>query len=404
VLHGRVGDYIERTEADDLDRVVPLLEHHYWRSDRETKKREYLLRAAEAAQASYANQAAIAYFDRLIPLLEGRERIAETIRLAQVLQLTGDVVRAVRVATDARERAVELDDRDSIGRCDHSLAESARRLGRFDDAAARLAEALEEFSAAGNRAGIADVYHLGGTVANQRGDAAAARESYLRSLAIREEIGDRAGIANLVTNLGIVATGGGDVEGARAYMERGAAIYRELGDRRGSSIAATNLAWASMIAGEPDAARGYSEQAVALAREIGDRFNIAIGQNNLGNALRLLGDWRAAGEQYAAAVDGYRELDDRWGFAFLLEDVALLAAGSGQAEDAFRLIGAADTLRAAIGAPREASLEQDIARGMAPANGALDAQAAERARAEGLSLGLEEGIDLVLRVCARAGD
>ena len=36
------GDYIERTEADDIDRVVPLLEHHYWRSDREDKKREYL--------------------------------------------------------------------------------------------------------------------------------------------------------------------------------------------------------------------------------------------------------------------------------------------------------------------------------------------------------------------------
>ena len=41
------ASYLERTEADDLDRVVPLLEHHYWRSDREEKKREYLRRAAE---------------------------------------------------------------------------------------------------------------------------------------------------------------------------------------------------------------------------------------------------------------------------------------------------------------------------------------------------------------------
>jgi tetratricopeptide (TPR) repeat protein len=158
-----------------------------------------------------------------------------------------------------------------------------------------------------------------------------------------------------------------------------------------------------MIGGEPDAARRYSEQAVALAREIGDRFNIAIGQNNLGNALRLLGEWRAAGEQYAAAVAGYRELDDRWGFAFLLEDVALLAAGSSQGEDAFRLIGAADTLRSEIGAPREASLDRDIAAGMAPARDSVPVVDAERAAAEGAALGIEDAIALVLRVCSRAG-
>ena len=56
VLHGLVGDHIERSEADDLDRYVPLLEHHFWRSDREDKKVLYLRKAAEMAQASYANQ------------------------------------------------------------------------------------------------------------------------------------------------------------------------------------------------------------------------------------------------------------------------------------------------------------------------------------------------------------
>lgn len=403
ILHGLVGDYIERTEPEEIERNVTLLEHHYWRSDREQKKREYLGKAAEQAQAAYANAAAVVYLERLVPLVEGTERIDALLRLSKVLQLTGDVAKAELHLVGARELAVDLDDTQRIARCDHALAETARRSGRFDDATERLARALEGFSSVDDRAGIADVYHLGGTVANQRGDAAAARESYLRSLEIREALGDQAGIANLVTNLGIVATGGGELDQARAYMERGASIYRELGDRRGSSIAATNLAWASMIGGEPDAARRYSEQAVALAREIGDRFNIAIGQNNLGNALRLLGEWHAAGEQYAAAVAGYRELDDRWGFAFLLEDVALLAAGSSQGEDAFRLIGAADTLRSEIGAPREASLDRDIAAGMAPARDSVPVVDAERAAAEGAALGIEDAIALVLRVCSRAG-
>jgi class 3 adenylate cyclase/tetratricopeptide (TPR) repeat protein len=401
-LHGRVGDYIERTEPDP-GRVVQLLEHHYWRSDREAKKREYLARAAEQAQDAYANAAAVVYLERLLPLVDGTERVDAMLRLAKVLQLTGDLAGAESLLGTARDLAVSLADTARTARCDHALAETARRLGRFGDATDRLGLALQGFTAVDDGAGIADVCHLGGTVANQRGDAAAARDSYLRGLEIRERLGDRAGIANLLTNLGIVAIGEGDMAGARAYLERGAAIYRELGDRRGSSIAATNLAWASMIAGEPDAARRHSEEAVGLAREIGDRFNIAIGQNNLGNALRLLGRWRAAGEQYAAAVVGYTELDDRWGLAFLLEDVALLAAATGQAGDACRLLGAAGSLRADIGAPREAALEQDIAKGMAAARDALDPATADRATAEGASMPPDASIALALEVCGTAG-
>ncbi len=401
MLHGRIGSYIERT-AEDTERWIPLLEHHYWRSDQEAKKREYLRKAAEQAQASYANEAAITYLDRLVPLLDGTDRVDALLMQGTVLGRTGEVARAESLLLEARSLAVGLEDQQRIARCDHGLAEMARRLGRFDDARARLAQALDGFTAADDQAGIADAHHLGGTVANQQGDHEAAEVDYLRSLEIREGLGDQAGIANLLTNLGIVATGSGDLAQARSYLERGASIYDELGDRRGRSSAASSLAWASLIAGEPDAARRHSEQAVALATEIGDRLYIAIGRNNLGNALRLLGEWSDAGEQYALAVAGYRELDDRWGFAFLLEDVALLAAGSGQCEDAFRLIGAAGSLRSEIGAPREASLEQDIASGMQPARDAVASAVADEASAEGAALGIAAAVDLALRVCDSA--
>ena len=402
LLHGRVGGYIERSQAADLERWVPLLAHHYWRSDLEDKRREYLRKAAEQAQTSYANEAAMVYLDRLVPLIDGVERVDVMLMLAKVLQLTGNLARAESLLGDARASAIALADGSRIARCDHGLAETARRLGRFDDAAEHLRQALEQFTAVGDRAGTADVYHLGGTIANQQGDHVMARERYLRSLEIREELGDQAGVANLLTNLGIVATGSGELDEARSYLERAAAIYRGLGDRRGSSIAATNLAWASMIANEPDAGRRYSEQALALAIEIGDRFNIAIGHNNLGNALRQLGKTGPAGEEYAAAVAGYQELEDRWGFAFLLEDVALLAAASGQGEDAFRLIGAADTLRGEIRAPREESLEHEIAGGMEAVRSSMTAQAVERAGREGAALPTHEAVELALRVCQQA--
>ena len=202
ILHGRAGDFIERAEAEDLDRVVPLLEHHYWRSDREEKKREYLWRAAEAAQASYANKAAIAYYDRLIPLLDGAEQVEATIKFAGVLHVIGDIPRAETLVTDARAVAVALDDGKRVARCDHLLGEFARRVGEFDRAAALLERAYAEFEMLEDQAGLGDVLQVMGTVNAQRGNPTAARERYEASLAIRQRLGDEASVAALMNNLG----------------------------------------------------------------------------------------------------------------------------------------------------------------------------------------------------------
>ncbi|HET9680538.1 MAG TPA: AAA family ATPase [Candidatus Limnocylindrales bacterium] len=399
LLHGRVGEFIERTEATDLERYIPLLEHHYWRSDREDKKLEYLRKAAEQAQATYANEAAVVYYERYIPLLEGAERIDALLRLSKVLQLTGQVPRSEELLLEARGLAQELGELRSVGRSDHGLAEAARRLGRFDDATARLTDALAEFTAVGDEAGIGDVHHLAGTIANQRGDAGAARQNYLQSLAIRETLDDRAATAATVTNLGIVAVDSGEFDRGLEYLERAAGLYRDLGDRRGACIAATNLAWASMTARRPGPARRYSEEAITLATEIGDRFNITVSQHNLGNALRGLGEPNDAGAQFAAAMAAYRELDDRWGIAFLLEDVAALAADLGEDREAFRLLGAAESLRNEIGAARAATLVEELKATLAAARSRLGPEAADDAERQGSTLDLEHAIALALRVC-----
>ena len=75
-LHVRVGTFLEETQPDAIDRNLDLLAHHFWHGDDEERKRGYLRRAGEAAQAAYANEAAIDYFERLAPLLEGAERVA----------------------------------------------------------------------------------------------------------------------------------------------------------------------------------------------------------------------------------------------------------------------------------------------------------------------------------------
>ena len=302
----------------------------------------------------------------------------------------------------ARALAADIGDVDLVARCDHSLAESARRLGRFDDAEALLERARAGFVDVGDRAGEADVLQVTGTVAAQRGDTTLARERYLESLAIRDELGDESGVAALTSNLGIVAQQQGDGSAAREYADRALAIYTKLGDRRRIGTCQVNLAWMDGLAGDYESARRRCEEAIRLATEVGDRLNAGIAQNNLGDALRDLDRLDEAGRAYAAAVITYRDVNDLGPLMALLEDVAILAARRGDQDVAFTLVGASDALRRALGAPRSGGAEAGLVDQLEPARAALGGDAADAARQRGSGLAVDAAIALAIEAARAA--
>jgi tetratricopeptide (TPR) repeat protein len=312
--------------------------------------------------------------------------------LAQVLHVIGAIPRAEAILGEARALADSLGDVGRVARCDHQLAESARRVGRFDEAATLLERAGQGFAAVGDAAGEADVLQVTGTVAAQRGDASLARERYLASLRVRERLGDVAGVAALTSNLGIVAQQQGDTVAARAYADRALELYTTLGDRRRIGTCQVNLAWMDGLAGDHESARRRCVEAIRLAAEVGDRLNVAIAQNNLGDALRDLGRLDDAGRAYAAAVETYRDLNDLGPLMAMLEDVAILAVARGDHRAAFTLAGASDALRTAIGAPRSEGAEAALVERLAPSRIALGGEAADAGRREGTLLDVENAI------------
>ncbi len=404
VLHERIGTFIEVSEPEAIDRNLDLLAHHYWHSGADDKKAEFLERAAAAAQASYANAAAIVYYERLLSLLAGPARVDPVLKLADVLQLTGQVARAEELALAVRSLAAADGDTRRVARCDRSIAESERRQGRFDDAAARLQAARDGFESVGDQAGLAEALQVTGTVHAQRGHPAEARAAYEASLDIRRRIGDAAGVAAITNNLGIVAQHEGDLDRARGLGFESLALYRELGDRRRISACEINLGWMEGEAGNYAAALEHGEEAIRLSLEVGDRLNVAIAQNNVGDALRDLGRHDDAGLAYAAAIEGYRDLGDPGPLMALLEDVAVLVALRAQHADAFRLLGAADTLRETLGSRRSAAAEAALAGRLAPGRDAIDGPAADAPRAEGRRLSLPEAIDLAIAVTRSAAN
>ena len=76
--------------------------------------------------------------------------------------------------------------------------------------------------------------------------------------------------------------------------------------------------------------------------------------------------------------------------AYLLEDMGCLAALQGKAERAMRLVGAAETLRKAIGAPRSDAEQQKLDTGLSASRHSLGEAAAAVLLAEGERINFEE--------------
>ena len=88
-LHEQVGRYIEETFPHRLAQFADTLAYHYGRTRRADKQRVWFRAAADAARDAFANQTAIATYQRLLPLLEGPASGHVLLELGAVWQLVG---------------------------------------------------------------------------------------------------------------------------------------------------------------------------------------------------------------------------------------------------------------------------------------------------------------------------
>ena len=349
-LHNQLGEFIECCFCDNLETCIYLLAHHYERSDNEEKKCEYLLKAGELAQANYANQAAIDYYERALEFQTPEEQIGVLLKLGKVLGLVGEWQRADQRFDAAVELAEELQDTQSIAWGKTEKAELLAKQGKYQDAENWLQEAHSDFESINNEEGVGQVLHTAGTLHAQQANFDASRRTYQESLEIRRKLGDQTNIANLLNNLGIIARLQDENELSISLYEESLSIRRELEDKCAIGISLNNLGNIALQKGDYETARSHLEEAVALQREVGDRFYIANAVNNLGNVARAQSDYELARSLYHEALSINQELGALWAIAYLLEDIGMLAALQGQPEGALTLVGAASALRNTTGA------------------------------------------------------
>ena len=406
-LHEQIAAFIERTYADRLGQFLDLLAHHYDHSDNVDKQREYLRKAGGAAQQAYSNDAAIDYYRRVLPLLAPEEQVEISLKLGEVEQLVGHWDEAKALFAQALSLAQSVQNQTIQPWCKLASGDLRRLQGAYAEAAAWFEAARDEFARLDIQDGVAQALHVSGTLAAQQGDYGAALQRYRESMEIRRRLDDQDGLARLLNNMAIIALYQHDLTSARTLHEESLAIRRRLGDRATVANSLNNLA--NVLLAEARTAEAHIaevrlaeaqallEEAVVLQRETGDRWGLANALNNMGNAARSQGDYGRAQSLYAESMAITRGLGDQWALAYLLEDMGCVAALRGDPARGFMLVGAAQSLRAAIGAPLPPADQEQLELLLAPARAALGSPAATEAQEQGARLSLDQAIDLALR-------
>jgi non-specific serine/threonine protein kinase len=151
-----------------------------------------------------------------------------------------------------------------------------------------------------------------------------------------------------------VAEEQGDLPRAREHFQRALTIKREVGDRLGLAGSLSSLSTLARLAGEHRSAVALVDEAVALERELGSPSGLAYRLYVLCLAAGAAGDLPRAGAAGLEALALERGQGAGESIARRLERLAEVVLGAGGADAprrAARLLGAAATLREAIGAP-----------------------------------------------------
>ncbi len=205
-----------------------------------------------------------------------------------------------------------------------------------------------------------------GDLAERQGDYAGAVSRTEEALALARRAGDHGteaaalrGLGNLAIAQGEVARHGlgdaaiTDAEFARAetFLRQGLDLARGLADEWGAAKTAQGLAIAVGFRGDESGAVAYLEDAITAFRRLGDQRQLSVVLWNLGGSLVNAGELSRARSSYVESMALARRLGYRWHESLCLLGLALVAFYSGEHARTARLLGSAEVLREATGAP-----------------------------------------------------
>jgi tetratricopeptide (TPR) repeat protein len=368
-LHGAVAEALEQLDPD----AVEQLAYHYSRGGVRHKTLFYLDKAARKAQADYANETALHYYNQALALEERwqwrkgqvevlhilgrREEEKAALEALAVIQnappfetayLWGLYYEAIGEYPQAQieiERAMTVSQGEVISetRCLAQLGLIARRQGDYNLAKAWYNRALLIFkdrdTGSTEEAGVlTEVLNGLGIVHRQQSQFDEARECYEQALELSRNIGDRRGEAEALNGLGVTAYYQRNFTASLSHHRQALEIRRAIGDRSSEGISLFNLALALRETGDYGQTQEYLLAALTIHQATGNRWEEVNIWNDMGILYQELGDLSKAQNALEQGLTLSKEIGDEAGQAYILANLGPVTRDQGDLEMAEKLL------------------------------------------------------------------
>ena len=312
-LHHSLGAYLETAYGDNLAPLINVLAFHFGQSDDTDKQRTYFKQAGDMAKAAFANDTAVSYYERLLPICDESEQVAVNLQLGEVWQHIGAWDKAEAAFRDALQLSNAIDDTALIAKSELALA-SLLLLARSEAADTifqMLHSANARFQELDDEAGAGQVAEQLGFAFLQRGDYEQSRNYSQQRLHIAQSLDDQVGICTAFENIGLAYLEQGMHADAAENLQHSRSIADEHDYQVGVILANNDLAGAFWQQGDFSQALSYLQQARSAAREIGYKEIVGISAGNAGSVYQFFGESDNALLCFHQALQIANELGDR---------------------------------------------------------------------------------------------
>lgn len=230
--------------------------------------------------------------------------------MTNVLDRTGRSHEWTDVAEIALAAAIRLGDGYARSRMREGLGRAYRRVGRFDDAATLLNEAIDDFRALGETLSVASSYQVLAALYGDRGLHAEALGAARQALALTEELGYDVGIAASLNQVGWFSGELGDHRTAVEHCERAVALLQGKEQNLLEAAALDSVAKARRNLGDLPGAIAASERSVQLITNSGYPEDEAESLLGLGDAHHAAGNREQARQAWLRSLALFEHVED----------------------------------------------------------------------------------------------
>jgi class 3 adenylate cyclase/tetratricopeptide (TPR) repeat protein len=343
-LHEAVGRFIEHAYPDRLAEHVDALAYHYGRTNNTAKQRVWFRAAGEAARSAFANEVAIGYYQRLLPLLPPEQAGDVLVELGGLWQMIGQWSDAEGAYRQAMGVAESTGHRALLARSQRDLGVTCTFNRKHADAVSWLTRAGAEFERLGDVQGVASTLDRLAFAHFQLGRYPEALAQAERHLALATAAGDQGGRAAALENMGLVHGHTSNYGQAIELLRQALQVAKEAGHQHAAIYAANDLAGVYLRQGDHVQALAYLDQARAVAERIGFRPFAAVMIGNAGELYREHGEYTCALACFSYALRTALGFGYWSGVVSQVGNLGLTALGQGRVDVAERLLDRAVTL------------------------------------------------------------